>query len=306
MPKTVIDYSNTVFYKIYCKDVNFHDVYIGHKTNFVQRKHAHKRACNKSTDKSHHLKVYKVIREHGGWENWTMEIIGFKNCKDHSEACTIEQEYFDSYKASLNSILAHKPTIKRIPVTVKDKLDLFCKVCNVNFTSRNQYEKHKNTKKHECLIRKQNNFETLVPENHSKYSCVKCNFFTNNKKDFNRHKLTAKHICRENDNKDTPKNPTIFKCECGLEYRYKSGLYRHRKNCKSITKTHIEADKNNENLIEIIIRQQESHKKESEELKMMILKQQELLKKQQEELDKQIQELMPKNADNKASKPKVK
>ena len=42
MPKVDIDYSNTLFYKIYCIDPSINDMYIGHTTNFVQRKHAHK------------------------------------------------------------------------------------------------------------------------------------------------------------------------------------------------------------------------------------------------------------------------
>ena len=46
MPKTEIDYSNTIFYKIYCKDESINELYIGHTTNFVQRKHAHKNSCN--------------------------------------------------------------------------------------------------------------------------------------------------------------------------------------------------------------------------------------------------------------------
>ena len=52
MPKTDIDYSNTIIYKITCNDVSVKEVYVGHTTNFVQRKHAHKQACN--NEKSSH------------------------------------------------------------------------------------------------------------------------------------------------------------------------------------------------------------------------------------------------------------
>ena len=41
MSKKDIDYSNTIIYKITCKDENVTDVYVGHTINFVQRKHAH-------------------------------------------------------------------------------------------------------------------------------------------------------------------------------------------------------------------------------------------------------------------------
>ena len=95
MPKTEIDYSNTIFYKIYCKDESINELYIGHTTNFVQRKHAHKNSCNNEKSPCYPLKVYKTIRENGGWNNWTMDIIAFHNCKDSYEARKTEQEYYD-------------------------------------------------------------------------------------------------------------------------------------------------------------------------------------------------------------------
>ena len=45
MPKVEIDYSNTIFYKIFCKNPEIIDLYVGHTTNFVQRKHGHKQNC---------------------------------------------------------------------------------------------------------------------------------------------------------------------------------------------------------------------------------------------------------------------
>ena len=35
MPKVEIDYTNTIFYKIYCKNSSVTDVYIRHTTNFI-------------------------------------------------------------------------------------------------------------------------------------------------------------------------------------------------------------------------------------------------------------------------------
>jgi len=34
MPKINIDYSNTLIYKITCKDLLINEVYVGHTTNF--------------------------------------------------------------------------------------------------------------------------------------------------------------------------------------------------------------------------------------------------------------------------------
>ena len=39
MPKDVVDYSNTIIYKIYCKNEMVTDIYVGHTTNFTKRKY---------------------------------------------------------------------------------------------------------------------------------------------------------------------------------------------------------------------------------------------------------------------------
>jgi predicted GIY-YIG superfamily endonuclease len=65
MQKAEIDYSNTLFYKIFCKDVSITDLYIGHTTNFVQRKSAHKQSCVNPKSANHNFKLYTVIRENG-------------------------------------------------------------------------------------------------------------------------------------------------------------------------------------------------------------------------------------------------
>ena len=38
MPRNKIDYSNTHFYKIVCKDLDVQDFYVGHTTDFRTRK----------------------------------------------------------------------------------------------------------------------------------------------------------------------------------------------------------------------------------------------------------------------------
>ena len=104
MPKVDIDYSNTIFYKIYCKDASIDDLYIGHTTNFVQRKYAHKQGCKNNKSSNYNCKLYKTIRDNMGWDNWMMEIIAFHNCDDLYAAKKLEQSYFEDYKATLNSI----------------------------------------------------------------------------------------------------------------------------------------------------------------------------------------------------------
>ena len=59
-----------------------------------------------------------------------------------------------------------------------------------------------------------------------KYECFLCNYSTKRKYDFKRHLKCKKHI---NKNKK-------YICECGKEYKYNSGLSKHKKKCILINK----------------------------------------------------------------------
>jgi len=60
MPKKAIDYSNTIIYKLCCKNPDVKEFYIGHTTNLLQRKYQHKTCCNNNSEKnkSYNRKVY--------------------------------------------------------------------------------------------------------------------------------------------------------------------------------------------------------------------------------------------------------
>jgi hypothetical protein len=95
---------NITFYKIYCKDINITDCYIGSTINFNQRKKLHKSVCNNEKHKYYNLKVYIFIRENGGWDNWIMEELESKNCESNEEARIREQELIVEFNATLNMI----------------------------------------------------------------------------------------------------------------------------------------------------------------------------------------------------------
>ena len=64
------------------------------------------------------------------------------------------------------------------------------------------------------------------------FECKKCYFLTYNKKDYMRHLTTRKHDRLVNANGITSKNPTtVFKCDCGKEYKHDSSLYKHKNKC---------------------------------------------------------------------------
>jgi len=157
MPKTDIDYSSTIIYKIICTDSAITDVYVGHTTNFVQRKQSHRQSCKNIKSPNYKLKLYEVIRANGGWNNWKMEIINFFDCKDHYEARKKEQEYFISLNANLNSIEPmSKPKVVEPKVEKKEKEIFECSKCNIVTRNKKDYNKHLLTTKHkksqECEI----------------------------------------------------------------------------------------------------------------------------------------------------------
>ena len=79
-----------IFYKIYCKDVP--DIYIGLTRSFRDKKRDHKIKCNDENHKEYNLKLYKTIRENGGFDNWIMEQIEERQQVTKRQAEKIEEE----------------------------------------------------------------------------------------------------------------------------------------------------------------------------------------------------------------------
>jgi hypothetical protein len=103
MPRKPIDYSKTIIYKLCCNDPSITDIYTGHTTDFKTRKSNHKNRCNNPNDKKHNYYVYQFIRNHGGFDNWSMIEIEKICCIDEIEACKYERKYFDLLGATLNT-----------------------------------------------------------------------------------------------------------------------------------------------------------------------------------------------------------
>ena len=102
MPRKSINYDKTHFYKIVCKDFTIQDCYVGHTTDWIKRRSAHKQNSNKSNLKSYNLHLYKFIREHGGWDNWEMIWIKTLNCENGMEARSEERKCKEELNATLN------------------------------------------------------------------------------------------------------------------------------------------------------------------------------------------------------------
>ena len=104
MPYKPIDYSKCCIYKI--EHVNNDKlIYIGSTTNFKKRKSAHKYGCYNEKHNQYNYKVYKTIRENGGWKMFKMIEIEKYPCKDRQEAERREHEIMKEYNPSMNTHL---------------------------------------------------------------------------------------------------------------------------------------------------------------------------------------------------------
>jgi hypothetical protein len=270
MPKQDIDYSNTIFYKISCKDVNIKELYIGHTTNFVQRKHCHKQICNNEKNANHNLKVYKCIRDNGGWNNWKMEIIGFRECYDHYEARKIEQKYFESLNATLNSIEPFPKPKPRPETIAKEKTETNnwnCDTCGTICQTEKQFLIHQESNKHKRNL----NHEKKMPKNALKFLCEVCDFKCSKQSNYERHLLTAKHQNRTLLNKKTPKNAETYYCECGKSYKARNSLWYHKKKCNIDFSVSTENREMEGSTMEYLLKENMEMKKDNMEMKQMMI-----------------------------------
>jgi predicted GIY-YIG superfamily endonuclease len=186
------DYTNTVIYKISCKDPFVTDLYVGHTTDFTKRLKSHRHACGDATAQN---KLYTFMREHGGWQNWKMEMVYFFGCNGLSEAREKEQEYFVSLGATLNGIE---------PYPKSETKEESASVLIDNITVVN-----------ECV-------------GSYKFFCKDCDFKCNKMSNYNMHLQTGKH-----DNEIVGVNVKQHICGCGKEYSFRQGLHLHKTKCRN-------------------------------------------------------------------------
>ena len=106
-----------IMYKIYSKDKKY--IYIGSTKNLKKRINKHKSNCHNTNDiKKYNLKVYKTIRENGGWNEFIIEKIEEIYC-NKINAFIRETELMKLFNSNLNSINAYA-TKEKIQQQKKD------------------------------------------------------------------------------------------------------------------------------------------------------------------------------------------
>ena len=154
MPRTKMNYNNTVMYKLVCKDLNVKDIYVGSTTNFIERKANHKNKCNCESNQNHQYKVYQMIRDSGGWDNWEMIQIETFPCENGNEARARERYWYEELHANMNtrnpfySQENNKEKMKQYAENSKAYMNecVVCE-CGTSYTRKSKY-KHLKIKKH--------------------------------------------------------------------------------------------------------------------------------------------------------------
>ena len=159
MPKKPINYENTMFYKLVCNDLEVQEFYVGHTTDWSNRKSLHKYVCNTESSENYNLKIYKSIRANGGWNNWSMVLIERRSCADRLDAELYERKLTEDLQATLK--------MRRARLLPEERENYFteyrtqnhahinekftCTTCSGRYTRQNK-SLHVKSKKHQLAL----------------------------------------------------------------------------------------------------------------------------------------------------------
>ncbi len=152
----------------------------------------------------------------------------------------------------------------------------YCSLCQYSTQHKGMWKRHYLTQKHAKNILKKKELKNTTIAKEKKYFCDKCNYHTSHHGAWQRHLNTLKHKYQSDElYLSTGENNYQFVCECGKEYKYKSGLNKHQINCTAVISETNTAEKE---LVKTLI---SSNKELQEMLKEQIQHTTELMKKQE-------------------------
>ena len=162
-----------IIYKIYCKNNEIKDCYIGSTTNIKSRIGNHKSKCNNENSKEYNQYKYIYIRENGGWDNWEYKII----CKcPKADRYKMERWYIENCKESnLNKCIptrTNKEDHKEYRKKNKDKLKEYIKEYQ-NKDKYNEYQKNYRKENKEKISKYQKEYDKKIKEKRKqKMTCI--------------------------------------------------------------------------------------------------------------------------------------
>jgi len=107
------------------------------------------------------------------------------------------------------------------------------------------------------------------------YECKICSFYSSNKRNYDVHLSTRKHREMTGNDDNLANLAKMFVCECGNSYKYRQGLFAHKKKCKFIegdfetaepTSAIIDLIKQNSDFKELILEQTKTIQEQNKSL----------------------------------------
>ena len=108
------NYNESRIYKIWCNLQGINEIYIGSSASFINRTKLHKSDCNNINSPRYDLKLYNYIRNNGGFDNFTVEVLEKYPCKNRTELNIREEWWKNQLQPTLNTNKAHITTVEYI------------------------------------------------------------------------------------------------------------------------------------------------------------------------------------------------
>ena len=185
----------SIIYKIFCKDENIKDSYVGSTNYYDKRKNQHKSNCNNINSIGYNCKLYIFIRANGGFENFDFIILEqFENKMIRQDLLKIEGSYIKNNNATLNCRLPGRTKKEWIEIN-KKKIQKYHKDYREdNREKLKKYYIETKTKKQEYnKVKYEENKEQLSEKRKEKVICEFCKSLIR-KSDITKHRKTKKCI----------------------------------------------------------------------------------------------------------------
>jgi hypothetical protein len=180
-------------YKIVCEDTSVNYRYVGSTRAFKERKYLHKSRCNNEKPNEYNNKLYKTIRENGGWNNWRIIVIAEVEVESKRQAEIIEEEHRLKLEANLNERRCYRTEEQRI---------------EQNREHNKEYYKNNTEKIKEQQIEYYENNTEKIKARHREYR----------ENNTNKIKARQKEYQKTNAEKIREWGNTKCNCECGGKY----------------------------------------------------------------------------------------
>lgn len=154
----MVNYNQSIIYKLCCRDVDITEIYVGSTTNFYRRKSQHKRTCTNTDYRDYNKYVYQVIRENGGWGNWDMVIIEEYSAIDKNDLHKRERYWIETLQSKLNKIIPTRTKKEYNQLNKEYQKEYQKEYHQLNKVSKNEKQKEYNQLNSDKIIERQKRY----------------------------------------------------------------------------------------------------------------------------------------------------